>query len=312
MEKRNLGLTGIELSAIGFGTNYVGGHNLYEGVDEAAGVALVKQAIEQGITHIDTADAYGFGRSEELVGQAIKGHRSEVILATKGSRRFGEHGDGFDNSPEYLRAALHRSLKRLDTDYIDLYYMHFRDDSTPADEAFGALLEFKEEGLIRAAGVSNWDVASLDLATQAGPIDAFQARYNLLQRDAEAELIPWCERNQTTFIPWGPLAFGLLGGKYQRDFKLDEGDWRVRSGAFDEGVFERNLDVVDDLKELATQLDSQPAQLAIQWTLAQPVVGSVIAGAKRGEQLQANIAAGDAGLGADAVRRMNDMAPAAV
>ena len=291
MNTRKLGQSDIDVSTIGLGTNYVGGHNLYVGVDEDEGVRLVHCAIEQGITHLDTADAYGFGRSEELVGKAIAGRRDAVVLATKGGMLFGEHGSGVNNDPEYLRAALERSLKRLNVDYIDLYYIHRHDGKTPAEDAFGALLDFKREGLIRAAGVSNFDLATLKTAASAGPIDVLQSRYNLLQREVEADILPWCVQNEVSFIPWGGLAYGLLGGRYSRDFKLDDNDWRHRSGAFAEDVFDRNMDVVDSLKVIAADCGAAPAHLALQWLLSKPAVSSVIAGAKHAEQVSDNIAA---------------------
>lgn len=291
MNKRTLGQSGIEISSIGLGTNYVGGHNLYENVDENEGVRLVQQAIDLGVTHIDTADAYGFGRSEELVGKAIKGRRDEVVLATKGGIQFGEHGTGPNNTAAYLRAALERSLKRLDVEVIDLYYIHRHDGETPAEESFGTLMEFKREGLIRAAGVSNYDLPNLQAAATSGPVDALQSQFNLLQREAESEVLPWCAQNNTSFIPWGGLAYGLLGGRYTRDFKLDEKDWRHRTGMFEGDLFERNMNAVDGLKAIASDCNSTPAHLALQWLISRPGVSSVIAGAKRADQVSDNVAA---------------------
>ncbi len=301
MNTRTLGKSGIEVTTIGLGTNYVGGHNLYENVDEEEGVRLVQRALDEGVTHLDTADAYGFGRSEELTGKAIAGRRDEVVLATKGGNRFGEYGTGADNSPAYLRAALERSLKRLNVDYIDLYYIHRHDGVTPVEEAFGALMDFKREGLIRAAGVSNFDLAALKAAASAGEVDALQSRYNLLQRDAEKELLPWCAKNSVSFIPWGGLAYGLLGGRYSRDFVLDEKDWRHRTGVFAEGEFEKNLDAVDGLKRIAKEIDSTPAHLAVNWLMSQPGVGSVIAGAKSADQVSDNNASVSVALNADQI-----------
>ena len=299
MNKRKLGRSGIDFSTIGLGTNYVGGHNLYVGVDEDEGVRLVQRAIDLGITHIDTADVYGTGRSEELVGKAIAGRRDEVVLATKGGILFGEHGSGVNNDPAYLRAALERSLKRLGVDSVDLYYIHRYDGQTPVEDAFGALMDFKREGLIRAAGVSNFDLPTLQAAAKAGAVDALQSCYNLLQRDVEADVLPWCAENGVSFVPWGGLAFGLLGGRYSRDFKLDDNDWRHRAGVFDEGVYQRNLDTVDGLKAIAEKCGSTPAHLAIQWLLSRPSVGSVIAGAKRADQVADNVAAGNTQVSAD-------------
>lgn len=289
MKTRKLGSSGIEITEIGLGTNYVGGHNLYEKVDEAEGIRLVQRAVDLGITFIDTADIYGMGRSEELVGKALKGRRDEVVIATKGGIMFdGTSRTGVSNEPGYLRQALEASLKRLGLDAVDLYYIHRSDGKTPLEEAFGELMRFKEEGLIRAAGVSNFGLTDLQNALKAGPVDALQCRYNLLQREAETELLPFCKQRGISFIPWGPLAYGLLGGKYSSDFKLAENDWRHRSEAFDPGVFEKNLGVVDKLKAIAEKKKAPVAHLAIQWLLSKPAVGSVIAGAKRLDQVEQN------------------------
>jgi len=292
MNLRTLGLSGIEISAMGLGTNYVGGNNLYENVDEDAGLKLVERALELGITHLDTADAYGFGRSEELTGQVIANKRDQVILATKGSNQFGEHGSGPNNDPAYLRGALERSLKRLKTDYIDLYYIHRHDGKTPVEESIGALLNFKQEGLIRAIGVSNFDAGLLKKSVAVGQIDALQSRYNLLQREAEDEVLSICVDHNISFIPWGGLAYGLLGGRYTADFKLDEKDWRHRTGLFDADQYTQNLSTVERLKSLASEHDTTPAELAIQWLLSRPAVSSVIAGAKTPKQVEANVTSG--------------------
>lgn len=289
MTTRKLGKSGIDISCIGLGTNYVGGHNLYVGVDEAEGVRLVKQAIDSGVTHIDTADVYGTGRSEELVGQAIAGRRDEVVLATKGGLLFGEHGSGVNNEPAYLRGALERSLKRLNVDYVDLYYIHRHDGETPTEDAFGALMDFKREGLIGSAGVSNFDLSALQAAAGAGQVDALQSCYNLLQRDVESDVLPWCVQNNVSFIPWGGLAYGLLGGRYNRDFKLHDNDWRQRTGLFDAASFARNMDTIDSLKSIADECGSTPAHLAIKWLLSKDAVSSVIAGAKNSEQVRDNV-----------------------
>jgi len=305
MYERPLGQSGLSVTAMGLGTNYVGGHNLYSNIDEAEGVRLVQRAMDLGVTHIDTADAYGFGRSEELVGEAIKGRRDEIILASKGGILFGEFGQGASNDPAYLRGALERSLKRLNVDHVDLYYIHRHDGKTPAEEAFGALMDFKKEGLIRAAGVSNFDLPTLKAAATVGPVDALQSRYNLLQREVEADVLPWCAQNNVSFVPWGGLAYGLLGGRYARDFKLDENDWRHRSGAFDDDVFERNMDAVDGLKAIAAQCNSTPAHLALKWLMSTAGVSSVIAGAKSADQVSDNVAAQTAEVSAEQLEKVN-------
>ena len=308
MKTRKLGRTDIQITEIGFGTNYVGGHNLYESVDEDEGVRIVEQAVDQGITYIDTADVYGMGRSEELVGRALAGKQDKVVLATKGGVMFYkgfQPRPNINNDPAYLRQALEASLKRLGRDHVDLYYIHRSDGKTPPEEAFGALIRFKEEGLIRAAGLSNFAPSEIKAAMKAGPVDAVQARYNILQRDVEREVLPLCEENGISFIPWGPLAFGLLGGKYTRDFILPENDWRNRTGVFDPEVYDRHLDIVDELKALAVKRGAPPAQMAIQWLLSRPAVGSVIAGAKNVDQLKQNALAESLALNREELGRID-------
>jgi aryl-alcohol dehydrogenase-like predicted oxidoreductase len=286
----------------------MGGHNLYENVDEEEGIRIVQKAVDAGVTFIDTADIYGMGRSEELVGKALAGRMDSVIIATKGANMFdGKERTGVSNDPGYLRQALEASLKRLGREYVDLYYIHRYDEKTPPEASFGALMKFKEAGLIRAGGVSNFALPQLKEALKAGPIDALQSRYNILQREVEAEILPFCKENRISFIPWGPLAFGLLGGKYTRDFKLPESDWRHNSGAFDDGVFENNLDTVDKVKEIAGKKGAEPAQLALQWLLAKPAVDSVIAGAKRVDQLEQNLQAEGVVLTSDEVDQIDTL-----
>ena len=305
MKTRKLGHTNIDISCIGLGTNYVGGHGLYTNIDEDEGVRLVQRAVDLGVTFIDTADIYGFGRSEELVGKAIAGRRADVVIATKGANAFANgKRTAVKNDPAYLREALEASLRRLGTDYVDLYYIHRHDDRTPPEESFGALIRMKEEGLIRAAGVSNFAPDQLRSALQAGPIDALQSRYNMLQRDVESEVLPLCVEHGISFIPWGPLAFGILGGRYDRNFVLPADDWRHNAGVFDTDSFARNLEIVEQLKQQLETSRISIAHAAIQWLLHQPTVGSVIAGAKTAEQVEQNAMSDGAVLTADNLAQM--------
>ena len=307
MDKRALGTSGNDITVIGLGTNYVGGHNLYNAVDEEEGVRLVRRALDLGVNFIDTADVYGLGRSEELVGKALAGRRDEVLVATKGSNMPHEGRSSPDNDPSYLRSALEASLSRLNMEYVDLYYIHRPDGKTPPEEAFGALMRFKEEGLIRAAGLSNFALPDLRRALDAGPVDALQSRFNLLQREVEAEILPFCTDNGISFVPWGPLAYGLLGGRYQRDFQLPDNDWRHRTGAFDAESYPRNMHVVDGLKTLGEAWGASPGHLALQWLLSRPAVGSVIAGAKTAAQVEDNVQASTVSLDAAQLEAISDL-----
>jgi len=190
-------------------------------VSEQDGLRLLQRSVDAGVNFIDTADAYGLGRSEELIGKALGRRTTDVIIATKGGITFeGSERTGISNDPSYLRRALEASLKRLGRDYIDLYYIHKPDGKTPPEESYGALMQFKDQGLIRAGGVSNFEIKDIQSALRAGPIDALQSRYNIFQREVETEILPFCQTHGISFIPWGPLAFGLLGGKYSSSYKL--------------------------------------------------------------------------------------------
>lgn len=310
MKTRLLGSSDIAITEIGLGTNYIGGHNFYETVDETAGFQVVKQALDLSVNFFDTSDIYGFGRSEELVGKALGNRKNEVYIATKGGITFeGTRRIGISNHPAYLRKALEASLRRLGRDYIDLYYIHKPDGQTPPQEAYGALMEFKAEGLIRAAGVSNFELSDLKSVLKAGPIDALQLRYNIYQREVEAEILPFCRKNRISFIPWGPLAFGLLGGKYSPTLLLPENDWRHRTGLFGKDVFDSNLKIVAHLRAMADQREVALPQLAIRWLLSRKEIGSVIAGAKHPDQVEQNLKADSWELTAAEIAQIDALTP---
>ncbi|HEY2420118.1 MAG TPA: aldo/keto reductase, partial [Neobacillus sp.] len=212
VKQTRIGKTDLYVNPIGLGTNAVGGHNLYPNLDEEVGKELVRGAMQNGINFLDTAFIYGPERSEELIGEVVKesGNRSEVIIATKGAHKFVGKEIVFDNSPAFLKQAVEKSLRRLQTDYIDLFYIHFPDNDTPKDEAVGALKQLKDEGKIRAIGVSNFSIDQLKEANKNGYVDVFQGEYNLLQRNAEKELLPYTTEHKISFIPYFPLASGLL------------------------------------------------------------------------------------------------------
>lgn len=290
MEYRKLGHTDLYLSEIGMGTNQIGGHNLYDDVDEVENIAAVQQAVEVGINFFDTADVYGLGRSEELLGLALGGYKYDVSIATKGGNVFTPDGQrwGVDNSPVYLRQALEASLRRLNREYLDLYYIHRWDGKTPIAEAFGALLRFKEEGKIRAAGVSNFGLEQLQQAMSAGQVDALQNRYNLFDRYVEGDLLEYCRAHGVGFVPYGPLAFGILGGRYERDLRLSPNDWRRGVPLFSPEHFPRVMDIVEQLQEFAAARRVPLAHLAMRWVLRDPAVTSSITGARRPAQVSEN------------------------
>ena len=295
MKFHTLKKANITISEIGLGTNAVGGHNLYENLNEQDGKELVSAALDLGITLFDTADIYGKGRSEELVGEVLNKYpREGFVLATKGGRHWFEDGSvKTNNHPQYLRSALENSLNRLQMDYVDLYYLHFPDNKTPLAEAIGELSRLKEEGKIRAIGISNVTLDQLLEANVHNDISVLQSPYNMLNRSAEQELLPYCVKNDISFVPYGPLAYGLLGGKYTKDFKLGSGDWRISDPLFQGELFEQTLIKVDRLKGIAEEKQTTLPNLALAWLLAQDGVDTVIPGGKHKNQVATNVQATD-------------------
>ncbi|MDM5154546.1 aldo/keto reductase [Bacillus sp. DX1.1] len=290
MKYTTLQKAGLQVSQMGLGTNAVGGYNLFSNVNELEGTKMIEEALQQGITFLDTADAYGFGRSEELIGETLKGRRHEVVLATKGGIQPLSNGStSINNEPNYLRNAVENSLRRLQTDYIDLYYLHFTDLETPYEDSIGELVCLKEEGKIRSIGISNVNLAQLKEANQHGDIDVFQSPYNMLDRTAEKELLPYCIEQDISFIPYGPLAFGILGGKYTGNLQLDEKDWRRSVSLFEENTYKKNFVKVAKLKNFAREKGTAVSNIALAWLLNQTGIDTVIPGGKRAEQVRENV-----------------------
>ncbi|WP_017814837.1 aldo/keto reductase [Paenibacillus shenyangensis] len=285
-----LGKSDLLVNPIGLGANAVGGHNLYPNLDEEAGKDVVRTAIAHGINLIDTAFIYGPKRSEELIGEVLKetGKRDEVVIATKGAHKFTEQGDViYDNSPAFLRDSVEGSLQRLQTDYIDLYYIHFPDEHTPKDEAVGELKRLKDEGKIRAIGVSNFSLEQLQAANKDGYVDVLQSEYNLFKREAEQDLLPYTAQNQISFIPYFPLASGLLAGKYDANTTFD--DLRARDPLFTGEAFTHNLQKVEMLRPIAQAKGVEIAHLVLAWYLTRDSIDAIIPGAKRGDQVLDNL-----------------------
>ncbi|MCT4792978.1 MULTISPECIES: aldo/keto reductase [Exiguobacterium] len=300
-----LGKSNLTVNPIGLGTNAVGGHNLYPNLDEQAGRDLVRVALMNGINFLDTAYIYGPERSEELVGEVWSEtvEREEVILATKGAHQLVDGKVVMNNSPEFLKQAVEDSLKRLRTDYIDLYYIHFPDEDTPKDEAVAALAELKAEGKIRAIGVSNFSLEQLKEANKDGHVDVYQGEYNLFKRDAEKEILPYIREHGISFVPYFPLAAGLLAGKYDAETKFD--DLRKNDPLFQEDVFKDNLAKVDLLRPIAEAKDAEVAHIVLAWYLAQDGIDAIIPGAKRAEQVTDTIRTLDVELTEDEIRQID-------
>ena len=314
MEYRNLGNSGLVVSAVGLGCNNIGRQ-----VDQAGTNAIVAKCLELGMTLFDTADVYGAerGRSEEYLGRALKPHRRDIVLATKGSGRMGEGPYFAGASRRYLMDALEASLRRLDTDYVDLYQVHFPDPSTPIEETLRALDDMVHSGKVRYVACCNY--SGLQLAEAAAvwqrehltPLISSQNRYNLLERDIERDVVPACERLGLGILPFYPLASGLLTGKYQPDQPTPVGT-RLTSGIhFYAGVLE-NADYpkLARLTDFAAERGHSLLELAIGWLASQPAVGSVITGATRVEQIEQNGLAGDWRLTPDELRQVDELSAA--
>ena len=289
MKKNQIGKTGLYVNPIGLGANSIGGYNLYPNLGEEIGKKLAQTALKNGINFIDTAFSYGRGRSEELVGETIQelGMRDDVILATKGAQRFTPSGMQLDNSPAFLKQTVEESLKRLKTDYIDLFYIHFPDENTPKDEAVGALKQLKDEGKIRAIGVSNFTMEQLREANKDGYVDVYQGEYILISREVEKEILPYAVEHQISFVPFYPLASGLLAGKYTKDTVFD--DYREKMPHLQGEAFVRNLEKVESLREIANVKGQEVAQVVLAWLLRHDAIDVIIPGAKRTGQIENNL-----------------------
>jgi myo-inositol catabolism protein IolS len=288
-EKVRLGKTDLYVNPIGLGTNAVGGHNIYPNLSEETGKEVVRTAIDNGINFLDTAFIYGPERSEELIGEVLKetGSRDEIVIATKGAHKFVNGEIVIDNSPAFLREAVDSSLKRLQTDYIDLFYIHFPDDATPKDEAVGALKELKDQGKIRAIGVSNFSIEQLKEANKDGYVDVLQSEYNLFNREVEKDILPYTAEHHISFVPYYPLAAGLLGGKYNKDTKFEDG--RAKNPLFQGEAFVRNLEKVEKIREIAAAKNAEVAHVVLAWYLTRDSIDALIPGAKRPEQVTNNL-----------------------
>ncbi|MFJ7830782.1 aldo/keto reductase [Peribacillus sp. NPDC097284] len=304
-KQTRIGKTNLYVNQIGLGTNAIGGHNLFPNLNEDTGRDVLRTALEEGINFWDTAYIYGPGRSEELIGEVLKdtGKREEVVLATKGAHKFVDGKMVIDNSPAFLRESVESSLKRLQTDYIDLFYIHFPDEATPKDEAVGALKELKDAGKIKAIGVSNFSFEQLKEANKDGYVDVLQSEYNLFKRGAEQDLLPYTAENQISFVPYFPLASGLLGGKYNEESKFD--DLRAKDPLFQGQAYAGNLQKVEELREIANRKNAEVADVALAWYLTRHSIDVLIPGSKKPEQVSRNLKALDVELTIDDIAEIS-------
>ncbi|TML03313.1 MAG: aldo/keto reductase [Actinobacteria bacterium] len=309
MKKRRLGTQGLETSALGLGC--MGMSEFYGTADEGEAIATIHRALELGVNFLDTADAYGPFKNERLVGRAIKGRRDEVVLATKFGNVRTEQGErlGIRGDREYVLSACDASLERLGTDHIDVYYQHRVDPNTPIEETVGAMAELVEQGKVRYLGLSEAASETIRRAHAVHPISALQTEYSLWSRDVEDQILPAIRELRIGLVAYSPLGRGFLSGRIRSADDLEEGDFRRDNPRFQGENFQKNLELVERVEELAAAKGCTAAQIALAWVLAQGEDIVPIPGTTRVRNLEANVAVLDVELTDEDLRDLEAVFP---
>ena len=309
MKTRKLGRQGLEVSALGLGC--MGMSDFYGGRDEAESVATINRALDLGVTFLDTADMYGVGANEELVGRVVRERRDWIIVATKFGNVRGPDGSfkGVNGRPDYVRAACDASLKRTGLDFIDLYYQHRVDSEVPIEETVGAMADLVSAGKVKYLGLSEAAPATIRRAHAVHPITALQTEYSLWSRDVEDQILPTVRELGIGFVPYSPLGRGFLTGQFKTPDDLDASDTRRNHPRFQGEAFQKNLDLVAAIGAMAADKGCTPAQLALAWVLRQGEDIVPIPGTKRRKYLEENLGALDVELSDADLARIDDILP---
>ena len=306
----------LTVSRIGLGTMTMAGTYTSEGaLDDTESIRTIHRALDLGVTHIDTAEIYGPFHSEEVVGQAIKGRRGDVVIATKfglvSHNSDSPNGRVIDSSPANIKTAVEGSLTRLGTDYIDLYYQHRVDPNIPIEETAGAVADLIAEGKVLHFGLSEASPQTIRRAHAVQPVTALQTEYSLWTRDVEDEILPLLRELGIGFVPYSPLGHGLLTGQIRTVEDFAESDWRKTNPRFTGENFQRNLQIVDEVRAIGAEIDATPAQTALAWILTRGNDIAPIPGTRRVARVEENTAADSIQLTAAQIDRLNTLTPAA-